>query len=616
MWIHKLPDFVINRLKAWEIVQRPASLLKELVENSLDAWATKIEININDWWKTFLSVQDDGSWIELSDMDLLLERYATSKIATEKDLYSLESYWFRWEALASIAEVSKITVLTKTQYAEIWTKLVRRWNENVIRHMGVPFNHGTLITVEDLFYNVPARLKFLRSSQTEFYYCYNYFLDVALFHYDKAFVLKKNDKVIFDLKPVDELQPRILDLYKKDWGEKLITFSQKDEWISMAGILSDSSLRFWSAENIKIYVNARPVQDRVVRRALLDAYSRQIAPWEYPMAIIMLEVDPSSVDVNVHPWKLEVKFSDSQKVYQFVHDGVQETLWKHKIWAAGVEFFKNQEKQSDASFSSAWWDRGESSASWMSQSFQKTSSWKPDFTSMFDAVSLWEQSESRKVQQSMLGFDTPKAQISQFWSFDQQTQPQEEFLFHPDIWEYQILWQAWNSYIVLQSDTALYWIDQHALAERIAFEKMKLSQDYTPENLLQPLKFEITQIPNLSEKIEELNALWFEISMLSDSVVVIYSIPKVFVQYPVDLQLLLNHVLYLEKITFEHLLDWIYATKACKGSIKAWHKLSYLQMQQLVKDWFEHIPWMFVCQHWRPFFIKMWKWDIDKLFDR
>jgi DNA mismatch repair ATPase MutL len=130
------------------------------------------------------------------------------------------------------------------------------------------------------------------------------------------------------------------------------------------------------------------------------------------------------------------------------------------------------------------------------------------------------------------------------------------------------------------------------------------------------LKFEITQIPNLSEKIEELNALWFEISMLSDSVVVIYSIPKVFVQYPVDLQLLLNHVLYLEKITFEHLLDWIYATKACKGSIKAWHKLSYLQMQQLVKDWFEHIPWMFVCQHWRPFFIKMWKWDIDKLFDR
>lgn len=138
MGIHKLPDFVINRLKAWEIVQRPSSLLKELVENSLDAWSTKIEVDIVDWWKTMLSVQDNWSGIELSDMDLLLERYATSKIDSEKDLYSLESYWFRWEALASIAEVSKITVLTKTKYAEIWTKLVRRWNENVIRHTWVP----------------------------------------------------------------------------------------------------------------------------------------------------------------------------------------------------------------------------------------------------------------------------------------------------------------------------------------------------------------------------------------------------------------------------------------------------------------------------------------------
>ena len=186
MGIHKLSDYVINRLKAWEIVQRPSSLLKELVENSLDAWATKIEVDIVDWWKTLLSVQDNWSGIELSDMDLLLERYATSKIDTEKDLYSLESYWFRWEALASIAEVSKITVLTKTQYAEIGTKLVRRWNENVIRHMWVPFEHWTLITVEELFYNVPARLKFLKSSQTEFYYCYNYFVDVALYNFDKA----------------------------------------------------------------------------------------------------------------------------------------------------------------------------------------------------------------------------------------------------------------------------------------------------------------------------------------------------------------------------------------------------------------------------------------------
>ena len=160
-------------------------------------------------------------------------------------------------------------------------------------------------------------------------------------------------------------------------------------------------------------------------------------------------------------------------------------------------------------------------------------------------------------------------------------------------------------YIALQADTALYLIDQHALAERIAFEKMKTSQDLTSESLLQPLKFEVTQIAHLEQKIEELNQLGFEISLLSENVIVIYAIPKVFVQYPVDMWVLLNH-----------LLDGVYATKACKASIKAGHKLSYLQMQQLVQDGFEFIPGMFVCQHGRPFFVKMDKKHIDGLFDR
>ncbi len=615
MGIHKLPDYVINRLKAGEIVQRPSSLLKELVENSLDAWATKIEVDIVDWWKTFLSVQDNWTGIELSDMDLLLERYATSKIDSEKDLYSLISYWFRWEALASIAEVSKISVLTKTKYAEIWTKLVRRWSENIIRHMWVPFEHWTLISVEELFYNVPARLKFLKSAQTEFYYCYNYFVDVALYHFDKAFLLKKNNKVVFDLSPTKDLHQRILDIYKKDWWEKIIPFSNSLDDFSISWVLSDSSLRFWSAENIKIFVNWRPVQDRVVRRALLDSYTRQLAPWEYPMAILMFQVDPSFVDVNVHPWKLEVKFSDSQRVYQFVRDSIESVLWDHKIWAVSSDFYKNQWTSVDSKSNFSLWKAAYYNSPNNSQAW---SSSKLDFSNVVDSMALWwsvAELPRRTTQQWLLWLDSVWGQISHFWSFDQENKSWE-FLFHPDLWEYQILWQAWNSYIVLQSDTALYWVDQHALAERISFEKMKVSQDHSPENLLQPLRFEITQIPNLDEKIEELNWLWFEISMLSESMVVIYSIPKVFVQYPIDMQSLLNHVLYLDKITFEHLLDWIYATKACKSSIKAWYKLSYSQMQQLIQDGFEHIPWMFVCQHWRPFFVKMNKDDIDKLFDR
>lgn len=606
MSIHKLPDFVINRLKAWEVVQRPASLLKELVENSLDAGATELIITINDGGKSFLSLQDNGCGIELSDMDLLLERYATSKIDSEQDLFSLKSYGFRGEALASIAEVSKISVLTKTKYAEIWTKLVRRGNENVIKHLGVPFEHGTLITVEDLFYNVPARLKFLKSAQTEFYYCYNYFVDIALYHYDKAFILKKNDKLVFDLKPARDLQSRILDLFKKDWWEKLIPLAQKFEKLEISGVVSDASLRFGSGENIKIYVNERPIQDKIIRKALMDAYARQITPGEYPMAILMFKIEPSEVDVNVHPAKLQVKFADSQMIYQVVYQTISELLGKHKIWFVGSEFFQWKGTASSPSFAQ--------SSAFPSQ--------KPDFSAFLGAEEKGSEKSDffspwiggRKAENEAL-FGVWGSQISQFGSLDAE-QYQEQFYFHKDIGEYQILGQLWNMYIALQADTALYLIDQHALAERIAFEKMKTSQDLTSESLLQPLKFEVTQIAHLEQKIEELNQLGFEISLLSENVIVIYAIPKVFVQYPVDMWVLLNHVLYLEEITFDHLLDGVYATKACKASIKAGHKLSYLQMQQLVQDGFEFIPGMFVCQHGRPFFVKMDKKHIDGLFDR
>lgn len=171
-------------------------------------------------------------------------------------------------------------------------------------------------------------------------------------------------------------------------------------------------------------------------------------------------------------------------------------------------------------------------------------------------------------------------------------------------------------YIVLQADTAIYLIDQHALAERVAFEQMKKNQNLTPEALLQPLKFEVTNIPDLESKIEQLNSLGFEISWLGENVIVFYALPKVFHTYPIELSRLLNHILYLKEISFDHILDGVYATKACKASIKAGHKLSYLQMKQLVEDGFQKIPGMFVCQHGRPFFVKMDKKHIDGLFDR
>ncbi len=194
-----------------------------------------------------------------------------------------------------------------------------------------------------------------------------------------------------------------------------------------------------------------------------------------------------------------------------------------------------------------------------------------------------EQNEKHTINQQ-------KITMNSIFGLDQLTPTVQKTFFTDEIGEYQVIGQIWNSYIVLQSREALFYIDQHALAERIAFETMKKEQDLSQEPLLQPLKFEITQVPNLEEKIEELNELGFDISFLGENVIVIYAIPHLFLVHPVDIQTLFNHVLYLEKITFDQLVEGAYATRACKTSIKAGNKLSLPQMEQLVQEGFEKIP--------------------------
>lgn len=583
MAIRRLPEYLINRLKAGEIVERPASILKELIENSLDAGATTITIDIHDGGKSLISIEDNGSWIELSDMDLLFERYATSKIYGEQDLFNLSSYGFRWEALASIAEVSKTTIISKTAYSEIGTKVTKLWMDPIIKHQPVGFAHGTLVTIQDLFYNVPARLKFLKSAQTEFFYCYNYIVDIALMHADKTFIFKKNDKVIFDLQPRDSLMERIMDIYKKDRSKHIKELTYQSEELSLYGIVGNAQLLFWSAENIKIYVNKRPVQDKVIRKALMDAYYRQIAPSEYPLAILMIDAKPSFVDVNVHPRKLEVKFADSRKVYDMIYSEVKSALWEQRISTISQQFSR----------------------------FELSSNPISETATMIDSQAFIQRKDDGENQIAMT-----QATVTQATMFSSNEQEQ---LRDKEIGEYKVIGQLWNAYILLESSDALYYIDQHALAERILFEKIKAvpKADWaSSEILLQPIIIEIASIPNLDQKLDEINALGFDISLIGENKVAIYSVPQIFSVYKIDMEKIFNHILYMETITFDHILDNIFATHACKVSIKAGDRLSLPEMTNLVKDGFTGIPGLFVCQHGRPFFIKTEKKDIDKFFDR
>lgn len=536
-----------------------------MVENSLDAGAQTISVAVWEWGKQRIVVQDDGTGIVVDDMDLVLARYATSKIESDQDIYNLSSYGFRGEALASISEVSKITITTKTIDSDIALQLEKSDKSISQRVVSASFVHGTRVMVEDLFYNVPVRLKFLKSTQTEYVYCYNYFIDISLRHLDKHFVFSKWETVVFDLTPVDTIEQRMQQLFKKDRVSHVKPLSYNDEVLSIVGVAGDATMHFGSGENMRIYVNQRPVQDKIIKRAIMEAYRRQIVPGSYPFIILFLDIAPDLVDVNVHPRKLEVKFLESQKIYDAVYRTVAAVFGEQKIASAGMQ----------ASFASSGW-----------------------FASL--PSSLWQPGNSHVHTQSSF-FEQPA-----------------NYTHQEQLGEYRVVGQLWDMYIVLESPDALYYIDQHALAERIAFEKMKkiLAEQQKSHTLLQPLTVEIDLLADLEQKLTHLQEIGFEISALGERSLAIYAVPQVFMDFVLDLSLVMQHVLYLEKVSLDHIVDEIFAMKACKASIKAGEKLNYLQMQQLVEDGFAHIDGMFVCQHGRPFFIKIDKKQVDGLMDR
>lgn len=579
MAIQRLPDYLVNKLKAWEIVERPASVVKELVENSLDAGANEIVVDLHDGWKKLIKIEDDGEGIDTEDMELVLERYATSKIADEEDLYSISSYWFRGEALASISEVSKLTIQTKRADRTVGQMLTKIDQEVHVRSMSFAGGHGTTVIVEDLFYNTPVRQKFLKSSQTEYFYCHDLFINFALIHRDKRRVLKKDNKVVFDLPAASDLLTRFTSIFKKERESNIRVLDFDQAPLRMYGVLSDSSLTFGSQENIRVFVNARPVQDRVLKKALLTAYERQIHPWTYPLALLFVDIDPEHVDVNVHPRKMEVRFADPGSIYQAVNLAVRNTLWNEKIIDIPRETL---DKIASTTFSS-------SNNTLFNNPFRAAhGQWSALQFSFEDRVSVPSVSED---------------QVSVEMADD----------------HYTVLGQLWNMYIILQAEDGMYLIDQHALAERIAFEKLKQkakNEWLSPETLLQPISIDLPRTVLIEEKIEELQQLGFDISLFGENKLIVHAVPKVFVENQIDMEKLLNITLHKSPLSFDIILDELYAMKACKASIKAWQKLSLLEMQRLVEDGFSTIEWMFVCQHGRPFFIKMTKKDLDGLFDR
>lgn len=588
MWIKKLAPYIINKLKAWEVVERPSSVVKELIENSLDAGANDIILEISNGGKSFIKVEDNWFWISQEDLELSIQSYATSKIKSDEDLLDISSFGFRWEALSTISEVSKFTIQTKSTNDTVANQLIKIDKNISIKQIAFDKEHWTKVLVQDLFFNVPARQKFLKTETTEYNYILDIFLNFVIQNYDKKFRLIKNGKIIKNFNKVNDCLTRLLQVYKESWKNNIKILENEFNKISIFGVASDSTLTFSSPSNIKIFVNNRPVQDKIIKKAILDFYKRQISPWQFPLAIIFLQIDWSLVDVNVHPRKQEVKFQDPNSIFNLITQTLSSCFSSEKVSSASLNYQKDYQNNFV----------NKSYNSWFNNNFYK--SW----------------------------FAEPKSNYWSSFNFPEQTNiysksnfdwVQNNSIINNNFQEFQVIWQIWNSFIILQGENELYFVDQHALAERIAFEKMKkdmTENNLEPEIILNPISIQVPKNINTDQKIEQLNNLWFDISMIWEDSIAIYSVPKIFIKYNIDLEKVIDKIIYSENISLDSIFDEIFATKACKTSIKAWDKLSIPEMVNLINDWYKNIDKMFVCQHWRPSIVNISKENIEKLFDR
>ncbi len=569
--IKKLPKNVVSILAAGEIVERPYSVVKELIENSLDAGANNIKVEVLKWWKKLIKVSDDWLWIQKDDLPLTIENFATSKIFSLQDIYNLDSFWFRWEALYTISEVSKFRIITKNYEKEkktvknIWRKLEKIDNNININPVPVNFDHWTEVFVEDLFYNLPVRKKFLKSDATEFKYIYELLQVYSIKYYDKSFSLINNDKINFSYESKSDLISRLSDIYPKEWVENYLNFEFVNDSIKLYWIMWKSILKF-NSSMIKIFVNWRYVRDKIINKAVLQAYSRRIEPWMFPFAIIFLELDSSLVDVNVHPRKEEVKFLDPWIIYNLILNTLKSKL-ESKKW---IEDKSNYVNIGDSIKSNNYVRH-------------------KDNKNIINNQSLW------------IDFS--------------------ENIFFPikdnSNLDINIIGQIFESYILFTKWNELYIVDQHAVAERIIFEKMKKEYDSSNISLLSvPLTFDIKW--NLQGNIDKMKEMWFDISLFWKKKVIVYAVPSVLEKYNIEISSLINSLLYskLEDLWIDKMLEQVFATKSCKIAIKANRKLSIEEMRQLILDWEKFIDGFFVCQHGRPSVVKIGKNDIDKLFDR
>ncbi|WP_428938223.1 DNA mismatch repair endonuclease MutL [Fontivita pretiosa] len=614
--IRQLPPSLVNRIAAGEVIERPASVVKELLENSIDAGATHITVEVEDGGRELIRVIDDGSGISPQDLLLAFASHATSKLHDDEDLFRITTLGFRGEALASIGAVSHCRILSRLADARedaAW-EIHNRGGE-ISDPQAAAGNVGTTVEVRNLFYNVPARRKFLKGAATEFGHIAEMLLRCALPRPRISFRLLHNGRIALDLPATDE-QQRLLCAWPQEFHEQRLPLDCRDAEIRLRGIIGLPELARPTARFQHIYLNNRPIRDKFIQHALREAYRGLTEPGRYPAAVLLIDMPPEDVDVNVHPTKAEVRFRDGQRIHGLVMAAVRERLLGSDLTPRAVARAAAPDDQERK-------DMQTRLAEFFRAAPVNPSVWVPQPAGASTSPSIFPPHPSHPPSDapSAASLPQPPATVARGMESSAPIAPPSRAAAAPAKPPSAI--QLHNSYLVAESEDGLIIIDQHALHERIMFEELKTRITRGPlesQRLLVPqtLAASTRQIA-LLEQIQPLLArLGIEAEPFGPDAVAVHAFPSFLERLdPAEFvrELLERGEQELLDLHEEELLHEILDMMACKAAVKAGDPLTPAEIEALLarKDLVERSS---NCPHGRPTTLRLTLRDLEKQFKR
>ncbi|WP_074017148.1 DNA mismatch repair endonuclease MutL [Fusobacterium massiliense] len=642
--IRILDESVSNAIAAGEVVENPTSMIKELLENSLDAGAKDIKLEV---WNggLDLSLSDSGHGMQKEDLLLSIERHATSKIFTKDDLFNIKTYGFRGEALSSISAVSKMIISSRTKEMENGVQM-NVLGGKVTNLKDVQKNIGTQIEIKDLFYNTPARKKFLRKESTEYVHIKDIFLKEALANYNTKFELNIDGKTSIKTSG-NGIENTILEIFGKNHLKNLSKFS--------LGFLGNANLYKSNKDSIFVFINGRSVKSQIIETAIIDAYHTKLMKGKYPTAIVFIEVDPTEIDVNVHPSKKIVKFANQSAIYDLVkgeidkyfiddenfisphievEDTEQERETYHNNFNQKVEELKEKNnlnllniedfKEEISKENNVYKKVDQLSVIDREEMIKPSILVEEGINNKFKEYSLNEKYFDDKKNTEPTNFNTEKLEVSEekkVYDFNKKEirigKVFDDFSELKNI-DFKVIGQIFDTFILVERKGMFEIYDQHIIHERVLYEKLKqeyYNKSIPKQSLLVPLRFELDPREKqlALENTEIFSSFGFDIDDFDKNEILVRATPIMDLRdsYENIIKEILNN---LSKNKDVDIRENIIVSMSCKGAIKANHKLKMEEMYSMVAKL--HEVGEYTCPHGRPIIVKMSLTDLEKMFKR